>query len=187
MQRLLLATALLLVSSTAHADDLPAAYAALFDAGRSWTFTYTESSGGDTDAHDVTCKVVDVHATDVGILGKIECTPAFSFEEAVLVPGTYLATPKGLFHVDGDATFKLLDAKPKKSKKSWKQDGEAHRLEVRKTRGAWCIEHHIAGVDNTITETVCFDGHGLAGFTASIPSGYDTPDTYVLVPKNPPR
>lgn len=145
-------------------------YLMLFERGRSWTLP---AAGG-----AVTCTVAEVKQVGDANVSRLDCG-------ALLVSGTWVATPAGLYHpylpVDepdeltllGDDDL-LLGAVAREREHSHALAGGAHdSIEAFGHDGSWCVRQttEAPAQGERRSWTLCFDGTDLTGGAEDVTSG----------------
>lgn len=165
-------TALLLVGcggARAPATPLPkrTPYLMLFQLGKSWTLP--------SQAGPVSCKVADSKQVGDSTVSRLDCG-------ALLVSGTWVATPAGLYHpylpVDDPDELALLGdddlliaAIPKEREHSRIAEGVEESVEAFGLAGSWCVRQTTqAPQGDRRTYALCFDGTNITGGSEDVVS-----------------
>lgn len=139
-------------NTVGHAPEAPSPYAAIFEAGRRWTFDVVSEhdDGGEASTEEliVECWVEDVTTADGYTTATVACGDA-PMGGAPFV-GEYTMGPEGLWEgeVDGapviaatPETYQHEDQQPPEN------GGGVDGLELLHTDGTWCVHHYWSGGD----------------------------------------
>lgn len=141
-------------------------YLALFETGKTWTLD------------KVTCRVAQVKPVGDATVAHLTCDPP---NAGLLVVGTWVATPAGLYHplipVDDPDELALLgeddlllSANAVEHSHDRVIDGAHVANEAFIYEGSWCVrETTTAGADSR-SFTLCFDGKGITGGAETVVS-----------------
>lgn len=155
-------------------------YLALFAQGTTWTMD------------KVTCRVAEVKPVGDATVARIACDPP---NAGLLVVGTWVATPAGLYHpllpVDDPDELALLGEddlllSANATERSHERVLEGARIETEAFthQASWCVhETTTAGADSR-SYTLCFDKSGMTGGSETITSAGATQSaTFGSVPR----
>jgi hypothetical protein len=148
-------------------------YLFLFEAGRTWTLPAEQiaTAGGATQRTSVTCKVAESKQVGDATVSRIACDPPHA---GLLVAGTWVSTPAGLFHpylpVDdpdelallGDDDL-LIGAIPKEREHSHALDQTQESIEAFGHAGSWCVRQTTSAAADRRAFALCFDGRAVTG------------------------
>lgn len=144
-------------------------YLALFELGRTWSLPATSEPGGAKGT--VTCKVAEVKPVGDANVSRLACDPPFN---GLLVVGTWVATPAGLYHpylpVDDPDELALLGEDdllitriPKESEHAHAMGHAALATEAFILDGSWCVRSTTTSGAEKRAYTLCFDAAGVTG------------------------
>lgn len=139
-------------------------YLILFEQGRTWTLPgpATGSAGA------VTCKVAQTKQVGDATVSRLECA-------GLLVSGTWVSTPAGLYHpylpVDDPDELALLGEDdllisriPAEREHSHALEGGAQdSIEAFAFDGSWCVRQTTQSPTDRRSYTLCFDGTNITG------------------------
>lgn len=165
-------------------------YFALFELGRAWSLPATSEPGGAKDT--VLCKVDDVKPVGDANVSRVVCEPPF---KGLLVVGTWVATPAGLYHpplpVDDADELALLGeddllitAKPKEREHTRALGQADESNEAFAFEGSWCVRNTMTSGEERRSYTLCFGDGGVTGGGEVVGSGGST--QRVSFGRNPP-
>jgi hypothetical protein len=154
-------------------------YLALFEQGKTWTLD------------KVTCRVASVKPVGDATVARLACDPP---NAGLLVVGTWVATPAGLYHpllpVDEPDELALLGeddlllaANAAEHSHDRVIDGAQLANEAFVYRGSWCVRETTAAGQDSRSYTLCFDANGITGGSETvISSGVTQRATFGAVP-----
>lgn len=155
-------------------------YLMLFERGRTWALPIELSDAtkrGDTWApaptHRATlqCRVAEVKPVGDATVSRVACVAPHG---GLLVVGTWVATPAGLYHpllpIDdadelallGDDDL-LITATPKEREHAHALGHGADSIEAFPFAGSWCVRNTTATTEDLRSFTLCFDGKAVTG------------------------
>lgn len=138
-------------------------YLMLFERGK--TFTLPSSRG------DVSCTVADVKQVGDANVSRLQCAKP---HDALLISGTWVATPAGLYHaylpVDEPDELALLredelliGAIPNERDHEYVLEGTQESVEAFEHEGSWCVRQRTRAGTQLRLYTLCFDGRAITG------------------------
>lgn len=148
-------------------------YLMLFETGRSWMLPAT----GPVAA--VACKVVSTKPVGDSTVAHLDCG-------ALLLSGTWVSTPAGLYHpalpVDDPDELTLLGEDdlliarvPAEREHSRALDGGAQdSIEAFVFETSWCVRQTTQSASDRRSFTLCFDGKDITGGAEDTASGTET-------------
>jgi len=146
-------------------------YLMLFETGRSWTLPSGNAS--------VTCKVAEIKPVGDATVARLDCG-------ALLVSGTWVSTPAGLYHpslpVDDPDELTLLGEDdllitrvPVEREHSHALEGGAQdAIEAFAFETSWCVRQTTQSSTDRRSFTLCFDGKDITGGAEETASGAQT-------------
>ena len=152
-------------TSTPRPDTSGPPYLALFERGRHWTLPI------ESERRTVTCEVADVNPLGNSTVARVRCAKPYA---GLLVAGTWVATPAGLYHpllpVDDPDDLALLGeddlliaARPHEREHSHVIDGAQESIEAFAFDRSWCVRDLTATAADRRGFTLCFDASGITG------------------------
>jgi hypothetical protein len=187
-----LAAVLVLVACGGKAKPVPRGpegppYLALFERGRSWSLPAEVVHGerrGDayvaksTERGDVRCDVADVKQVGHSKVSRIECAPPYA---GLLIVGTWVATPAGLYHPplpvdDADelavgSDDLLLTAKPQERGHIAASGAMQHSMQAFANGDSWCAGETFAAQEERRSYLLCLGAAGITGGSELVMSG----------------
>jgi hypothetical protein len=165
-------------------------YFALFERGSAWSLPATSEPGGAKGT--VSCKVDDVKPVGDANVSRVVCEPPF---KGLLVVGTWVATPAGLYHpplpVDDADELALLGeddllitVKPKEREHSHALGHADESNEAFAFEGSWCVRNKMTSGEERRSYTLCFGDGRVTGGGEVVGSGGNT--QRVSFGRNPP-
>lgn len=151
-------------------------YMPLFVVGHVWTLPIIEANG---KRANITCRVTADKPVGDASVAHLGCDAPYA---GLLVNGTWVATPAGLYHplvpVDepdelallGDDDL-LLTANAQEHEHSHHIDQADDEIEAFVFEGSWCVRETTATAEDRRSYTLCFDGRALTGGGESIGKG----------------
>lgn len=178
-------------ASRAPASSGPPAYLVLFERGRSWTLSIETTHGrkqgerfaaSSSERGNVTCEVSEVKQIGDANVARVSCKPPHA---GLLVVGTWVATPAGLYHPalpidDADELAMLgeddllLSAKPRDREHSHALGDAQDSVEAFSFKRSWCVRNTITTESDRRAYTLCFDATGVTGGGEVIIVGADS-------------
>jgi hypothetical protein len=140
----------------------------LFEQGRTWTF---QGSNG-----TVTCTVTNTRQLGDSTVARLDCA-------GLLVSGTWVSTPAGLYHphlpVDEPDELALLGQddlliakNPAEREHNRALEGGAQdSIEAFPFEGSWCVRQTTQSSTDRRSYTLCFDGTSITGGAEDTASG----------------
>lgn len=158
-------------------------YLALFELGRTWSLPATSEPGGAKGT--VTCKVAEVKPVGDANVSRVACDPPFN---GLLVVGTWVATPAGLYHpllpVDDADELALLGEDDLLITRVPEEREHEHALgraddstEAFVFGDSWCVRNTIASGAEQRSYSLCFGDTGITGGGEEVSSGGQTQRT----------
>lgn len=177
--------------TSAKPSSTQAPYLALFERDRAWSLPGSSEPG---DAHStVSCRVAEVKPVGDANVSRIACESPF---QDLLVVGTWVATPAGLYHpalpVDDADELALLGEDDLLIGSVPKERDHAHAIgpaddsnEAFRFEGSWCVRNTTTSGEERRSYTLCFGEGGVTGGGEIVASGGVT--ARVMFGKNPPE
>ena len=142
-------------------------YLALFERGRRWSLPI-ESAAERGTLH---CEVAEVKQVGDGTVARVTCAKPHA---ALLIVGTWVATPTGLYHpllpIDDPDELALLGeddlllaSHPKERQHSHVIAGAQDSIEAFTFHASWCVRDTTAAQSDRRSYTLCFDATGMTG------------------------
>jgi hypothetical protein len=150
-------------------------YLALFDQGLAFSLAAREGRTTGT----VRCTVDSVAQVGDANVSRLACAPP---HESLLVNGTWVATPAGLYHphlpIDSPDELALLGddellitTRPRERVHTHRVDGTSETVETFGHAGSWCVRQTTSAGDDLRGFTLCFDGHTITGGSDLVRAG----------------
>jgi hypothetical protein len=155
-------------------------YVALFDQGKTWTLD------------KVACRVAQVKPVGDATVAHIACDPP---NAGLLVVGTWVATPAGLYHpllpIDDPDELALLGeddlllgAIAAERSHDHVVGGTQIETDAFVYRSSWCVRETTTAGSDSRSYTLCFDGNGITGGGETVTSAGATQSaTFGAVPR----
>ena len=163
-------------------------YLSLFERGRAWSLPIESVHGelrGDawvpakTERGTLACQVAEVKQVGDADVSRISCSAPHA---GLLVVGTWVATPAGLYHPllpddDPDELALLgeddllITKKPTEREHSQVMQGVEHGVEVFAYKGSWCVRDTTASATDRRHYTLCMNERGVTGGGELVVSG----------------
>jgi hypothetical protein len=151
-------------------------YMPLFIVGNAWKLPLIEANG---TRSNITCRVADSKPIGDATVAHLACDPPHA---GLLVVGTWVATPAGLYHplvpVDEPDELALLGeddlliaANAVEHEHTHKIDQADDEIEAFVFEGSWCVRETTATTEDRRSYTLCFDGRALMGGGESVGKG----------------
>jgi hypothetical protein len=150
-------------------------YLALFERGH--TFSLAAREGPATT--NVRCTVASVAQVGDANVSRLSCTPP---HDSLLVNGTWVATPAGLYHpylpIDSPDDLALLGdddllitTRPRERVHAHGVDGTSELVEAFGHAGSWCVRQTTSARDDMRSFSLCFDGRTVTGGSELVRTG----------------
>jgi hypothetical protein len=153
-------------------------YLALFERGHTFSLSVREGSVAST----LRCTVASVSQVGDANVSRLSCAPP---HESLLINGTWVATPAGLYHphlpVDAPDDLALLGdddllitTRPRERVHAHGVGGTSELVETFGHAGSWCVRQTTSARDDMRSFTLCFDGRTVTGGSDLVRAGGQT-------------